>query len=70
MNSTGGKMSTLIVEKDGSFNCDGNGKCGGTNFDGKNQVIQCFNCESCHSFQREGLKIINNKGQQNLGKWT
>ena len=69
MNSISGKMSTLIVEKDGSYSCEGTGKCGGTYFDGKNQVIQCFNCDSCPSFQRSGLKIIDERGQQNLGSW-
>ena len=59
-------MATLNVEPDGTFSCNGIHQCGGSSFRGKSEIIRCFNCESCPSFKRDGLKIINRKGQQGL----
>ena len=68
-------MAKIIVEKryleDGKsynfFSCDGIGKCGGSDFKGKKQVIKCFHCEQCKSFQEKGLKIEDNRNT--LDKW-
>lgn len=60
-------MAKLIVEKDGGFSCNGNGWCGGSDFDGRANVIRCFNCEFCPSYRREGLNIIDKRGDTTLG---
>ena len=40
-------MAKLIVDKTGSYNCDGNGSCGGTDFGSRERIMNCFHCESC-----------------------
>ena len=59
-------MAKLIVDKTGSYNCDGNGSCGGSDFINRERIMKCFHCEHCPSYKRDGLKIINNKGQTTL----
>lgn len=62
------KMSpTLIVEENGFYSCDGVGHCGGTHYRGRKETITCFRCESCKSYQKNGLKII--KPERTLTEW-
>lgn len=59
-------MAKLIVKENGFFDCEGKGKCSGTDFNGRKQVIRCFNCRYCKSYKKEGLKIKNKKEQTKL----
>ena len=59
-------MAKLIVDKTGSYGCDGSGGCGGTDFVSRERIMDCFHCKECSSYKRDGLKIINNKGQTTL----
>lgn len=66
--SEGDTMSAIgIVDKRGHFECDGPGCCGLSVFKSRQQVMDCFNCKYCAKFIREGLKIIDNRGEVSLG---
>jgi hypothetical protein len=60
-------MAILTVEKNGSWNCR---TCGGSDFVDKVNVIRCFNCEDCNSYKKEGLKIVDKRGEQPLSRWA
>lgn len=60
------KMGKMIVDKEGGYECNGNGKCGGTNFINRENVMNSFHCENCPSFKREGLKIIDKRNDTKL----
>jgi len=62
-------MAELIVDKDGMYGCTGEGHCGGTQYENKESIKKCFNCEYCDSFKKEGLKIINHQKDIALNKW-
>ena len=62
-------MAVLKVGKDGLFICSGRGFCGGTNFESRAAVMKCFNCEFCDSYRKEGLKIVDKRGEISLGRW-
>lgn len=62
-------MAILTIEKNGFYNCDGNGSCGGTNFVSKENVIYSFNCDYCNSFQKRGFKIIDKREETKLKRW-
>ena len=57
-------MAKMIVETNGWFQCDGQGYCGGTVFESRERVMDCFHCDCCKSYQKNGLKII--RKDQNL----
>lgn len=62
-------MAVIKIEENGFFSCSGTGFCGGTDFQGRESVIKCFNCNDCRSFQKDGLKIIDNREKQSLERW-
>jgi len=51
-------MPTLTIEEDGFYNCQ---RCGGGTFISRENVMRCFHCNQCSSFQRDGLKIIDKR---------
>lgn len=59
-------MPKLIVEKNGFFSCS---LCGGSDFVSREDVMRSFNCDECPKYQKDGLKIIDQRGLQELNKW-
>jgi|TARA_R100001530_G_scaffold62534_1_gene45001 hypothetical protein len=59
-------MAKATVDKKGWFNCDGNGKCGSSCYNSREDIKRCFNCGDCPSYQRDGLKIKDERGQTTL----
>ena len=47
---------TLTIGEKGGFECDGNGKCGATDFYSIENVKKCFGCEYCPTFIRNKHK--------------
>ena len=57
-------MVTAIVDFNGRFNCDGICHCGTSIFYSSEEIIRSFNCRSCGSYQKDGLKIIDLREMQ------
>jgi len=54
-------MSKLTIKADEWWSCDGEGKCGGSDFESIEDVKRRFNCEYCKTFKRDGLKLIDER---------
>ena len=66
-------MPTMLIHKDGFYDCNGTGMCGGTNADDATASCfkQVFNCDSCHAYLRDNqrLKVIDERKSVPLSLW-
>lgn len=62
-------MPKLVIESNGFYSCDGEGKCGGVEYRGLKELKETFNCECCKQFIKEQkIKVIDKR--MTLNKWV
>lgn len=60
-------MPTWVISSSGDFECDGPGRCGSSDYRGKEAAMRTFNCRTCDKFNKEKLRILDNRGETSLG---
>ena len=59
-------MAKATVNEGNWFNCDGVGCCGSSNFRSRQDIIDCFHCDTCSSYKKHGLTINDKRGTKIL----